>query len=162
MPTEKLPWLGSNGSILLLLHPTTRLLTVPLSPPVLPLHAWPGSLDKDCLWSVCHTFWSEPQGSALKPNRKVEELSNSYWRHLIPFLSFTVTQTREEHEAWKEALQKNPARTANQPACFPEETGCKVQFCVCISKMFVFLKSVKYQISFLENNSPLVSYWVAI
>jgi len=33
-----------------------------------------------------------------------------------------------------EAFENNPTRTDDQPACYPEEIGCKVEFCVCISK----------------------------
>lgn len=73
---------------------------------------------------------------------------------LLLCISYTGSPRREEHETWKEALKNNPAKIGDKPACYPEETGCEVQFCICISKMFVFLKNVKYQISFLKNNSP--------
>lgn len=73
---------------------------------------------------------------------------------LLLFLSYTGSQKREEREIWKEAFKNNAAKIGDKSTCYPGETGCEVQFCIFISKMFVFLKNVKYQIFFLKNNSP--------
>lgn len=55
-----------------------------------------------------------------------------------------------------EAFENNPARIDNKPACHPEETGCKVQSYVCISK------ECKISNTLLGEILSLVSYHIAI